>query len=122
MFRFKAVGTVFKALKTEHLIAPSPNLHIRSHTVGAVCLNVCRCVNLLLHVNTTLSNFVDLSSLSKLPPSEIKKNKYYAKVLLWVWAVWATKTVKGDSQNLAGLVLQCENRQKARTWRLIAIN
>ena len=56
MFRFKAVGTVFKALKMEHLIFPSPNLHIRSHTVGTVCLNVCRSVNLLLHVNTTLSN------------------------------------------------------------------
>ena len=62
MFRFKAVGTVFKALKTEHLTAPSPNLHIRSHTVGTVGPNVCRCVNLLLHVDTTLSNYIATDS------------------------------------------------------------
>ena len=62
MFRFKAVGTVFKALKTEHLTAPSPNLHIRSHTVGTLGPNVCRCVNLLLHVDTTLSNYIGLSA------------------------------------------------------------
>ena len=61
MFRFKAVGTVFKAIKMEHLTAPSPNLHIRSHTVGTVCLNVCRCVNLLLHVDTTLSNYIGVN-------------------------------------------------------------
>ena len=58
MFRFKAVGTVFKALKMEHLTPPSPNLHIRSHTVSTVCPNVCRCVNLLLHVYATLSNYI----------------------------------------------------------------
>ena len=38
MFRFKAVGTVFKALRTEHLTAPSPNLQNRSHSVGTVGL------------------------------------------------------------------------------------
>ena len=84
MFHFKAVGTVFK---TEHLTAPSLNHHITSHTVGTVCPNVCWCVNLLLHVDSTLSNYIDADPGSKRVSSlsQLLRWKFREKRLIFQW-------------------------------------
>ena len=54
-----------KALKTEHWTAPLPNLQNRSHIVGTVGLALVGCVNLLLHVDTTLPNYIGYAGLPR---------------------------------------------------------